>query len=104
MGTVYLWHFTQRYKYAAHYLGFASNLRKRLAAHDRGQGARLLEVVKAAGISWQLARIWEGGREQERKLKKQKNSVRLCPLCKGLKPETGVSHQASRRSPRTNAR
>jgi predicted GIY-YIG superfamily endonuclease len=104
MDTVYLLHFTQRYKHAGHYLGSAKNLTARLTAHEHGQGARLLQVVQTAGITWQLARTWEGGREQERQLKKQKNSVRLCPLCKKLKPETGVSHQALRRSPRNNAR
>ena len=104
MDTVYLLHVTQRYTHADPPLGSAKNLTARLAVHAHGQGARLLEVVHAAGISWQLARIWEGGREQERKLKKQKSGVRLCPLCKGMQPETGAHRQASRRFPRINAR
>ena len=35
----------------------------RLAEHEAGRGARLLAVVRAAGIGWQLARPWPGGRE-----------------------------------------
>jgi predicted GIY-YIG superfamily endonuclease len=104
MDTVYLLHFTERYRHAGHYLGSAADLAKRLAEHDRGRGARLLAVVKAAGISWRLARTWDGGREQERKLKKRKSGVRLCPLCKGVSLETSAHRHASHRSPRTNAR
>ena len=99
MDTVYLLHFTERYRHAGHYLGSTNDLPKRLAEHHRGRGARLLAVIKAAGIAWQLARTWEGGREQERKLKRRKSGVRLCPLCNGKPPETGVRRQASRRSP-----
>ena len=61
---VYLLHFTQRYKHAGHYLGSSTNLTKRLQAHAKGQGARLLAVVQAAGITWTLARTWEGGKQR----------------------------------------
>ena len=30
-----------------------------------------------------LARTWEGGRTEERKLKRRHNSPKLCPLCAG---------------------
>jgi predicted GIY-YIG superfamily endonuclease len=80
--TVYLLHFSQRYRHAGHYLGSSHNLTKRLQEHATGRGARLLEVVHAAGISWVLARTWEGGRERERRLKKQAGASRFCPLCK----------------------
>ena len=49
-GTVYLLHFDQPYKHARHYIGWAVNLTARLAAHERGYGARLLAVVRDAGI------------------------------------------------------
>jgi predicted GIY-YIG superfamily endonuclease len=80
--TVYLLHFSQRYKHAAHYVGSTNNLTKRLREHEQGRGARLLEVVHVAGISWVLARTWEGGRTRERQLKKQAGASRFCPLCK----------------------
>lgn len=62
MDTVYLLHFVKRYKHAGHYIGSTNSLTKRLAEHQSGRGARLLAVVHAAGISWVLARTWEGGK------------------------------------------
>jgi predicted GIY-YIG superfamily endonuclease len=81
MGTVYLIHFDKPYKHARHYLGYASNLKARLACHRANQGARLIQVIHAAGITWQVSRTWSGNRALERKLKNQKNGPRLCPLC-----------------------
>jgi predicted GIY-YIG superfamily endonuclease len=80
-GTIYLLHFSQPYKHAAHYLGFTTDLPARLDAHTKGTGARLLEVITAAGLSFQLARTWHGSRKSERSLKNQKNAPRLCPVC-----------------------
>jgi predicted GIY-YIG superfamily endonuclease len=79
--TVYLLHFDRPYAHARHYLGYAADLDARLAQHASGNGARLLQVVMEAGISWTLARTWPGGREVEHRLKRQKNSPRLCPIC-----------------------
>jgi predicted GIY-YIG superfamily endonuclease len=79
---VYLIHFDTPYKHARHYLGYTNNLDRRLEEHRRGQGARLMEVIHNAGITWRLARTWEGGRDLERKLKSQHNSpANLCPIC-----------------------
>ncbi len=75
MDTVYLLHFSQRYRHAAHYTGSTNNLTKRLDQHAKGQGARLLAVVHAAGITWTLARTWEGGKQHERKIKRQGGAV-----------------------------
>ncbi len=53
-GVVYLLHFDQPYKHARHYTGWtesSGSLKARLARHARGDGARLLEVVHAAGIT-----------------------------------------------------
>ena len=81
-GTVYLLHLDQPYKHARHYLGWASDLDARLAQHARGAGARLLQVVRDAGIGWELARTWAGDRNRERQLKKQGGRSRMCPVCK----------------------
>jgi predicted GIY-YIG superfamily endonuclease len=83
--TVYLIHLDQPYKHARHYTGSAIDLDPRLAKHAAGQGARLLAVVRAAGIGWQLARTWPGGRVRERQLKRQGGASRRCPLC-GVHP------------------
>jgi predicted GIY-YIG superfamily endonuclease len=87
--TVYLLHFSQRYQHAGHYTGSTNNLTKRLNQHAKGQGARLLAVVQAVGITWTLARTWEGGKQHERKIKRQGGASRRCPICKGLGPVTG---------------
>src|SRR4051794_28517804 len=84
MDTVYLLHFTERYRHAGHYLGSTNDLPQRLAEHERGRGARLLAVIKAAGITWTLARTWEGGKQRERQLKRQGGASRRCPICKSL--------------------
>ena len=80
-GVVYLIHFDTPYKHAAHYLGWSADLEERLDAHAKGFGARLMEVITQAGITWRLARTWPGSRRTERKLKNQKHSPRLCPIC-----------------------
>lgn len=84
-GTVYLLHFDRPYRHARHYLGWADDLPRRLARHKRGQGARLLEVLKQEGIGWTLARTWPGDRARERQLKNRHCSPRMCPMC-GVKP------------------
>lgn len=86
---VYLLHFDQSYHHVRHYLGWTDNLEQRLEAHRSGNGARLIEVINEAGIGWTLARTWEGGRDLERRLKRQKNSPRLCPICRALSSKGG---------------
>jgi hypothetical protein len=87
MGTVYLLHFDRPYKHARHYLGWAGNLDARLAVHGTRHGARLLAVLRAEGIGWQLARTWPGDRNRERQLKNMGSSARHCPMC-GITPRT----------------
>ena len=80
---VYLIHFNEKLSHAQHYLGSTSDLVARLHRHDAGFGARLMEVIKEKGISWQLARVWrKGDFRLERKLKARKNGPTLCPICK----------------------
>jgi predicted GIY-YIG superfamily endonuclease len=79
---VYLLHFDRPYQHARHYLGSCTDLTRRLAQHGKGRGARLLEVVQAVGIGWQLARTWGGGTHRERQRTNQGGASRLCPLCK----------------------
>ncbi len=79
---VYLLHFNQPYRHARHYLGFSHDLRARLHAHKSGSGARLMEVIAEAGISWQVARLWpDGDRTLEHQLKGWHSGAKLCPIC-----------------------
>ena len=63
------------------------DVKRRLAEHGAGRGARLLAVVQEAGIGWQLARMWPGGPARERQIKAQGGHARQCPLC-GVTPRT----------------
>ena len=81
-GTVYLLHFDRAYRHARHYVGYTDNLPRRLEEHREGTGARLMEVVKDAGISFTLARTWPGDRATERRKKRQGSRALLCPLCR----------------------
>jgi hypothetical protein len=91
-GVVYLLHFDRPYKHARHYLGWAAagHLDSRIAAHRGGQGARLMAVIKAAGIGFRVARTWPGSRARERQIKRQGGASRCCPLC-GVKPRPAAA-------------
>jgi predicted GIY-YIG superfamily endonuclease len=85
-GLVYLLHFSVPYQHARHYTGWTRDLDARLALHQAGGGARLLQVIAQAGIEWTLARTWPGDRARERQLKRQGGASRRCPLCRAQRP------------------
>jgi predicted GIY-YIG superfamily endonuclease len=89
--TCYLLHFTAPYRHAAHYLGSTSDLPARLEAHRNGTGARLMEVIGSAGISFSLVRTWKGGRKKERQLKRRGGHRRLCPVCRARTADASES-------------
>lgn len=84
---VYLIHFDQPISpnlTTQHYIGYTSRgKRKRFAEHKAGSGARLTRVANERGIDYRIVRTWwkKGTRAFERKLKNQKNSPKLCPIC-----------------------
>lgn len=83
---VYLLHFDRPYEHAKHYLGSANDLAARLHEHRTQKcDVRLLQVVKAVGIDWRVARVWVGDRKEERRLKKRGGASRLCPICRNVK-------------------
>ena len=85
MALVYLLHFSEPISpdhTCQHYLGYTKSLKKRIAEHETGSGARLVQVALERGISFVVARTWSNGtRALERKLKNQKMGPRLCPIC-----------------------
>lgn len=85
MGTIYLLHFDKPFGHAKHYIGWTDrNVEDRIAEHDRGHGARLLRLARAAGVNFKVARLWHDvTRTDERKIKKQGGASRRCPMCKG---------------------
>lgn len=72
---------TGKERFARHYLGNAKNLDERLQEHASGNGARMLQVARERGITWTLARTWDGYSDVERNLKARKNAGKLCPIC-----------------------
>lgn len=89
MNYVYLLHFAQPISpgkhTCQHYLGTCEDLAARIQQHERGGSlaARLTQVAHERGIAFTVARVWQGGRELERRLKRRKGSPRLCPICAG---------------------
>lgn len=67
---------------AAHYLGFAIDVRARIADHAAGRGAAITQAAVAAGIGFE-AFYRAGTRATERQFKtSQKNTPSLCPCCR----------------------
>ena len=100
LGTVYLFHFDQRYEHAGHYTGWAEDLDHRVAEHLAGRGARLIEVITQAGIGFRLARTWPGvTRARERQLKRQGGASRHCPICQEDRKACGLSRRPTRDQP-----
>lgn len=94
MGYVYLLHFERPInpeRPAQHYLGWASDLARRIEQHARGRRynsrgghtgcSRLCEVAHERDNPFQVVRVWEGDRELERRLKGWKQMKRYCPIC-----------------------
>ncbi len=67
--------------HAQHYIGWTTDLDERIEQHRTGQGAAILRAAGQAGISWQVVRTWEGGRDLERQLKNRHEGPALCPIC-----------------------
>ncbi len=88
----YLIHFSEPFGHAKHYTGSTTrSVEERFAEHVAGKGANLTAKVVAAGIGLTLARVWDGDRAMETRLKYRGNVARTgvkqgmsryCPLCK----------------------
>jgi predicted GIY-YIG superfamily endonuclease len=85
MSTIYLLHLDKPLRHARHYVGLADDLDARLERHASGNGARMLAVCRERGITWSLARTWQGDRKLERKLKRRKDAPQICLVCAGAK-------------------
>lgn len=86
---LYLIHLDEPFGHAGHYLGSTTDLERRMRQHGTKEGARLLQAVRNAGISWQVSRTWDLGSvglsealTREYALKRQGGLARLCPLCR----------------------
>lgn len=92
MGQVYILCFAHNpYRHAKHYCGYVEEdtkeaLLSRLERHKKGTGARLVQVITEAGITFKVAKIFKNKtRADERKFKKRGGLSRVCPICKRRK-------------------
>lgn len=73
--------------HAQHYCGATSDLRSRLIAHAKGQGARITQAYREAGIVWTVATVFtlshRGHYEAERRIKRSHATHRYCSVCSG---------------------
>jgi hypothetical protein len=94
---LYLLHFDRPFRHAKHYLGYAVDVP---AVHARvdmhyaatvgdGKHHRLMQHVRAAGISFTLARVWPDATRADERRKKQRGHSRACPICRD---QQKVSH------------
>jgi predicted GIY-YIG superfamily endonuclease len=74
------------------YTGWAADLAARIQAHRLGNGARLTQVAKERGISFEVVRVWSGGRGTERRIKNLKNGRALACREKNV----AFAHELSR--------
>lgn len=70
---------------ARHYAGYAVNVYARFEIHLQGRGAAITRAARLRGIKIYIAAILPGDRNDERRLKRQKNLKRVCPICQRLK-------------------
>lgn len=82
---VYVIHFDTPLHHAQHYVGSSDNIERRLMEHAKGNGARLLQVLREKAIGWKVTLTIETDtpRELERQIKRQKNGRKMCPMCNG---------------------
>jgi 2'-5' RNA ligase/GNAT superfamily N-acetyltransferase len=71
--------------HARHYLGWATDAQERIQQHYEGSGAKITQALKRKGITFTVARVWDGAdRNFERRLKSQGGLSRHCPICHSL--------------------
>lgn len=92
--SVYLLHFSRPLAHARHYTGYSANLASlmfRVSKHRAGvskaagRPVAIMKALHAAGIDFELARVWPlGDRGLERRLKQRHGGItRVCPICSG---------------------
>lgn len=102
LGIIYLYHLDAPLNVAhrgrpRHYVGFCEfgQLPKRDKTHHKGErwqhqwngevkhtgAAAFLAAAVTRGIEFRLVRTWRGTRDDERRLKRQKNAPLFCPIC-----------------------
>ena len=91
-GTIYLLHFSGRTKRGQqHYLGWTSNIERRITQHRLGSGAGVTRNAVAEELKLTVAQTWKGTPDLETRLKEWSRQGRkgfsgICPFCAGDAP------------------
>jgi predicted GIY-YIG superfamily endonuclease len=105
-GTIYLICFDRPFRHARHYLGWTTDLERRIKQHREinldnlvkaqcDRGAVLMAHVNSAGIGWRVARTWENEtRKLESVIKRGGYQARSCPECRKRYNETQQKRRA----------
>ena len=84
--SVYILHLNSKLRHAQHYVGWAKYVEKRITNHKNGNGSKFTKACLKHGVSFELARVFEGAdRTFERKLKNTNSTRDYCPICNGGK-------------------
>lgn len=85
VGVIYLLHFDNPLHHAGHYVGWTHSLESlasRLKYHENGNGSKLLAAHRANGGTWVISRLWQGTRNDERRVKNGHCTRFYCPECR----------------------
>jgi predicted GIY-YIG superfamily endonuclease len=78
---VYLLHFARPLASGQHYVGWTSDLPKRIRRHASGTGAVETSRFAAAGIPFAIAQIWTGRTTAFEQQVKRDGAPEQCPIC-----------------------
>ncbi len=83
MKGVYIIHLNEKLGHAGHYVGYSSNVPRRIEKHIKGNGSAFMTAVAERGISWEVAMVWLGKDWTfEKSIKHRHGSIeQYCPIC-----------------------
>ncbi len=94
MSSVYVLHLDPPYRHVRHYVGWAVHVKRRIAHHRTGRGARVVQVAVEAGSEVLVGRVLRGrDRTFERRMKQRRwgpleGVCRVCCERAGRRPKT----------------
>jgi hypothetical protein len=77
----YLLHFEDRHRHAQHLLWYDDDPAWSVRANELGFGPGLVGAMRERGVPFVCVRVWHGGKEIRRELRRAHNNRRWCPLC-----------------------
>ncbi len=79
---------------AQHYLGFSTDLQRRVASHRASTTSGLTGRANRAGIPWRVVRVWRDADLDSEKALKRLGGVNLCPICSKMISRSSVKSKS----------